>query len=49
MIIDKRAFDALCPFWVKQMKEWNVYYCIYHVEMEELRVGFNHMRQKSEL
>jgi hypothetical protein len=49
MILSKKAFDALRPFWVKKMKERNVYYCIYHVEMEELKVGFNHMWQKSEL
>jgi hypothetical protein len=24
VIIDKKAFDALRPFWVKQMKEQNV-------------------------
>jgi hypothetical protein len=31
------------------MKKWNVCCYIYHVEMEELRVGFNHMQQKSKL
>ncbi len=31
------------------MKDYNVCCCIYHVEMAELRVGFNHMRQKSRL
>jgi len=28
------------------MKDQNVCCCIYHVELEELRVGFNHMLQK---
>jgi hypothetical protein len=49
VIVGKRAFDALRPFWVKRMKERNVCCYIYHVEMEELKVGFNHMRHKSEL
>ncbi len=49
VILGKRAFDALRPFWVKRMKEQNVCCYIYHVEMEELKVGFNHMRHKSKL
>ncbi len=28
------------------MKDCDVCCCIYHVEMEELRVGFNHMKHK---
>jgi hypothetical protein len=35
------------PFWVKKMKDRNVCCCIYHVEMEELRVDFNFMRKLS--
>jgi hypothetical protein len=31
------------------MKDCNVCYCIYHVDMEELRAGFNHMWQKARL
>lgn len=46
IIIRKRSFDLLKPYWVKKMKDQNVCCCIYHVEMEELKVGFNHMRQK---
>jgi hypothetical protein len=45
-MLGKRTFDLLRPYWVKRMKDRNVCCCIYHVEMEELRVGFNHMRQK---
>jgi hypothetical protein len=25
------------------MKEWNTYYCIYNVELEELRLAMNNM------
>jgi hypothetical protein len=42
-MIGKRLFDSLQPFWVKQMKEWNACYWIYHVELEELRVALNNM------
>jgi hypothetical protein len=31
------------------MKDQNVCWWICHIEMEELRVGLNHMRQKSRL
>jgi hypothetical protein len=31
------------------MKDRNVCCCIYHVEMEELRVGFNFMRKLSDI
>jgi hypothetical protein len=46
IITRKRSFDLLRPYWVKKMKDQNVCCCIYHVEMEELKMGFNHMRQK---
>jgi len=49
IVIGKQAFDGLHPFWVKKMKECNVWCCIYHVELEELWMGFNHMCQKSRL
>ncbi len=39
----KWTFDALHPFWVKKMKYQNVCCCIYHVELEKLKVGFNRM------
>jgi hypothetical protein len=48
-IIGKQTFDLLHLYWVKIMKDWNVYCCIYHVKMEELRMGLNHMKQKSRL
>lgn len=46
IIISKWAYDLLHFYWVKRMKNCNVYCYIYHVEMEELKMGFNHMRQK---
>lgn len=49
VIIGKRMFDSFQPWFVKKLKERNVCCCIYHVEMEELRVGFNHMRTKADL
>jgi len=47
LIVGKRTFDSLHPFWVKSMRAHNVCYCIYHVEMEELRLGFNYMQKNS--
>jgi hypothetical protein len=41
--IGKRSFDVLHPFFVKQMKEWNVCCCIYHVEIDELWGALNNM------
>jgi hypothetical protein len=49
LIVGKRSFDSLHPFWVKTMKEKNIYCCIYHTEMEELKVGFNYMQKNSSL
>jgi hypothetical protein len=49
IIIRKQSFNSIRPFWVKKMKDRNVCCYIYHVKMEELRVGFNHMKQKCEL
>ena len=49
IIIGKRMFDSFQPFFVKKLKERNVCCCIYHVEMEELRLGFNYMRTKAAL
>jgi hypothetical protein len=34
---------------VIRLKEKNVCCCIYHVKMEELRIGFNHLRLRSSL
>ena len=45
--IGKRSFDLLRPFWVKCMKERNVFCCIYHVEFQELLQGLNYMRLQS--
>jgi hypothetical protein len=49
VIVGKRMFDFLQPFWIKRLKERNVCCCIYHVEMQELLVGFNYMIEKSSL
>ncbi len=43
IIIGKQTFDSLHPYWVKKMKDCNACCCIYYVEMEGLKVGFNHM------
>jgi len=37
IIIKKKLFDDLRPFFVKRMKEWNVCCYIYHVEIDELQ------------
>lgn len=47
VIVGKRMFDSLRPWYVKKLKERNVCCCIYHVEMDELRQGFNNMRLRS--
>ena len=47
VIIGKRMFDSFQPYFVKKLKDRNVCCFIYHVEMEELRVGFNYMRARS--
>jgi hypothetical protein len=39
-----RAFEKLKLFYVKQVKERNTYAYKYHVEMAELKLGFNNMR-----
>lgn len=46
VIIGKRSFDLLQPFWMKRLKERNMCCCIYHVEMQELLVAFNNMKAK---
>jgi hypothetical protein len=46
IIIGKKAFDAQYPSFAKKMKDCNVYYCIYHVELDELQQGLNHMRMR---
>jgi hypothetical protein len=47
-IVGKQTFEGLKLFFVKPMKERNTC-CIYHVEMEELRLGLNNMKAKSSL
>jgi hypothetical protein len=45
LIVGKRTFNLLRPFWIKSMRVHNVCCCIYHVEMEELRLDFNYMQK----
>ena len=47
VIVGKRSFDLLQPFWIKRMKERNVCCCIYHVEFQELLQGLNYLRLRS--
>jgi len=49
VIVGKRMFDSLRPFFIKALKERNVCCCIYHVETDELRIALNFMRLKSRL
>jgi hypothetical protein len=41
VVVGKRVFDSLQPYWVKKLEDINVCCCIYHVEMEELLSAFN--------
>ena len=47
VVVGKRVFDSMQPYWVKKLEEINVCCCIYHVEMEELFSAFNQLRTKS--
>ena len=47
VIVGKRVFDSMQPYWVKKLHERNVCCCIYHVEMEELLSAFTQLRTKS--
>jgi hypothetical protein len=38
------TFEKFKSFYVRQLKEKNIYAYKYHVEMVELRLGFNNMR-----
>ncbi len=38
------AFEKLKPFYVKQLKERNACGYKYHVEMAELKLGFNNLK-----
>ena len=49
VIIGKRSFDLLRPFWMKPMRERNVCCYIYHVEFQELLQGLNYMRLRSRI
>jgi len=41
--IGQSSFEYLKPFFVKPLKNRNTCCCIYHVELEELRVALNNM------
>ena len=49
VIIGKQMFDSLKPFYVNTLEKKNVCCCIYHVEIDELCIGYNFMREKSSL
>ncbi len=44
VLVQLRAFAGMRPFFCKRLKERNTCCCIYHVELDELRIGFNFMR-----
>jgi hypothetical protein len=48
-IIKEQTFERLKPIFVKPMQKRNTCCCIYHIEMEELRLGLNNMKVKSSL
>jgi hypothetical protein len=41
-----RAFERLKPWWVRKLKERNTCCCIYHVEMDMMKVELNNLRDK---
>jgi hypothetical protein len=41
VIAGERSFCSLKPFFIKAMKERNTCCCIYHVELNELRMALN--------
>ena len=41
IIVGERSFCSLKPFFIKAMKERNTCCCIYHVELNELRIALN--------
>ncbi len=41
--IGQRLFESLKLFFVKPMKDKNICYCIYHVELNELRLALTLM------
>jgi hypothetical protein len=43
VLIGERLFATLKPFNVKRMSKRNTYYCIYHVELNELLLALNKM------
>ncbi len=44
LIIRQRSFESLKPFFVKHVKDQNICCCIYHVELNELRLALNLVR-----
>jgi hypothetical protein len=42
--VDQRVFESLEPFFVKTLKDMNTWCCIYHMELNELRLALNLMR-----
>jgi len=44
--IELTSFICLKPWFVKHMKEWNTFYCHYHIELVEQKIGLNNMHSK---
>lgn len=44
--IAQRTFERMKPWYFRPLKERNVCCCIYHVEMDLMRVGLNTMRDQ---
>jgi len=46
-IVGQKVFESLKPFFVKALKNENAHCCIYHTEMNKLRLAFNLMKTPS--
>jgi hypothetical protein len=44
--VRQRAFERLKPWWVRKLKERNTCCCIYHVEMDFMKVGLSHLKDQ---
>ena len=42
-----RIFETLKPWYVKRLQEFNSCCCRYHVQIAELKEGFNNMRRRT--
>jgi hypothetical protein len=39
------TFQALKPWWIRRLNQWNTYCCCYHQELDLLREGLNELRR----